>query len=226
MTSLDVQTIPTSWLCWQPIQFPYLSVCSIVFVFHFFSQQLMNCTISVIAIDMLFKLSNKVMSRSCVASFSYVQYWSSSYTEEKEFYFEATYYGMTWQVRPFPEATIPAPEEARFWAPSRSWVHLLASNARTIPKGKQKSWHLCWQKRGHWVLGSQWIAVFESCIYRRETLLLGLLLDAIAGSNHWFICCDPVSKLCQQWFTKEVFCRGFIEPLSVVCEIAQRLEMI
>jgi hypothetical protein len=37
---------------------------------------------------------------------------------------------MTWPVRPFPEATIPAPKEAWFWAPSQSWVHHLASNVR------------------------------------------------------------------------------------------------
>jgi hypothetical protein len=42
--------------------------------------------------------------------------------EEKEFYFKATYLGMTCQVRPLLEATIPAPEEVRFWALSRSWA--------------------------------------------------------------------------------------------------------
>jgi hypothetical protein len=33
------------------------------------------------------------------------------------------------------EATIPAPEGARFWVPSQSWVHRLASNVRAQPQG-------------------------------------------------------------------------------------------
>jgi hypothetical protein len=49
---------------------------------------------------------------------------------------------MTWRVRPFPEATIPAPEEARFWTPSRSWVHRVDYNVRTKPSGKPFAMHL------------------------------------------------------------------------------------
>jgi hypothetical protein len=77
-------------------------------------------------------------------------------------------------------------------------VHRLASNVRAKPKGKQKSWHRCWGKRGHWVLGSQWIGVFKCFVYRCEALLVEVVLDASVGSDHWFICCDPVLKL-QFW---------------------------
>jgi hypothetical protein len=61
--------------------------------------------------------------------------------------------------------------------------------------------------------------VFKRLINRRETfLLIELLLDGSTGLENWFICCDPVLKLCQRWFTKdEVFCGGGVEPLPVVC---------
>jgi hypothetical protein len=39
--------------------------------------------------------------------------------------------------------------------------------------------------------------VFKSLIYRREALLIELVLDLGSGSDHWFICGDPVLKLCQ-----------------------------
>jgi hypothetical protein len=58
--------------------------------------------------------------------------------------------------------------------------------------------------------------MFNSLINRREALLVELLLDASAGSDHRFICCDPVLKLWQRWFTKEVFFGVGIEPLSVI----------
>jgi hypothetical protein len=63
---------------------------------------------------------------------------------------------------------------------------------------------------------SQWIGVFKGLIYRREALLVELLLDASACSDHWFICCDPVLKLCQWWFMKEVFVRVGVELLAVI----------
>jgi hypothetical protein len=71
----------------------------------------------------------------------------SLYTQlekKNSLFFRATYYGMTWQVRPFSEANIPALAEGRFCAPSRSWVHHLASTVRAKPRGKQKSWQICW----------------------------------------------------------------------------------
>jgi hypothetical protein len=58
---------------------------------------------------------------------------------------------------------------------------------------------------------------------RREALLVEVLLDASAGSDHWFICCDPVLKLCQRWFTKELFFGVCVEPLEVICKIAERV---
>jgi hypothetical protein len=58
--------------------------------------------------------------------------------------------------------------------------------------------------------------VFRSLVYRREALLVELVLDASAGLDHRFICCDPVLKLCQRWFTKEVFFRVGVEPLAVI----------
>jgi hypothetical protein len=73
------------------------------------------------------------------------------------------------------------------------------------------------KKGGHWVLRSQWIGVLKSLVYRREALfLVELVLDASAGSDHRFICCDPVLKLCQRWFTKEVSFGVGVEPLSVI----------
>jgi hypothetical protein len=38
-------------------------------------------------------------------------------------------------------------------------------------QGKQMSWHLCWEKRGHWVLGSQWIGMFKCLIVVRPCWL-------------------------------------------------------
>jgi hypothetical protein len=58
--------------------------------------------------------------------------------------------------------------------------------------------------------------MFKCLIYRHEALLIELLLDASVGSDHWFICCDPVLELCQQWFTKEVFFRVGVESLAVI----------
>jgi hypothetical protein len=52
--------------------------------------------------------------------------------------------------------------------------------------------------------------------HRREALLVELLLDVSAGSDHWFTCCDPVLKLCQGGFSKEVFFRVGVEQLAVI----------
>jgi hypothetical protein len=68
--------------------------------------------------------------------------------------------------------------------------------------------------------------VFKGLVNRREALLVELLLDASAGSDHRFICCDPVLKLCQRWFTKEVFFGVGVEPLAVIGEVADRLKMM
>jgi hypothetical protein len=68
--------------------------------------------------------------------------------------------------------------------------------------------------------------VFKCLIDCVKALLVELVLNASTGLNHLFICCDPVLKLCQQWFTKEVFCRARLEPISVVSEVAERLEVI
>jgi hypothetical protein len=46
--------------------------------------------------------------------------------------------------------------------------------------------------------------IFKCLIYRREALLVELMLDPGLGSDHWFICCDSVLK-----------CSG-VEPLSVI----------
>jgi hypothetical protein len=56
--------------------------------------------------------------------------------------------------------------------------------------------------------------MFKGLIYRREALLIELMLDP--GSDHWFICGDPVLKLCQRWFPEEVFFGVGVEPLSVI----------
>jgi hypothetical protein len=60
------------------------------------------------------------------------------------------------------------------------------------------------------------MGVFKCLVYRREALLVELVLDASAGSDHWFICGDPVLQLCQRWFPEEVFFGVGIEPLSVI----------
>jgi hypothetical protein len=39
--------------------------------------------------------------------------------------------------------------------------------------------------------------MFKCLIFRRETLLVEIVLDASMGLDHWFVCCDPVLKLCQ-----------------------------
>jgi hypothetical protein len=64
--------------------------------------------------------------------------------------------------------------------------------------------------------------VFKCHIYRREALLVELVLDASAGSDYWFICCNPVLKLCQRWFAKDVFFRVGVEPLAVIGYVAER----
>jgi hypothetical protein len=58
--------------------------------------------------------------------------------------------------------------------------------------------------------------VFKGLVYRREALLIELVLNPGSGSDHWFICGDPVLKLCQQWFPEEVFFGVGVEPLSVI----------
>ena len=59
--------------------------------------------------------------------------------------------------------------------------------------------------------------MFEGFINRREALLVKLLLYMCAGTNHWIICYNPVLKLGEGWFPKEVFFRGGIEPLTMIC---------
>jgi hypothetical protein len=51
--------------------------------------------------------------------------------------------------------------------------------------------------------------MFKCLINCLETLLVELVLDASTGSDHWFICRDPVLKLCQRWFPKEAFFGGW-----------------
>jgi hypothetical protein len=58
--------------------------------------------------------------------------------------------------------------------------------------------------------------MFKSLIYCREALLIELVLDSGSGSDHWFVCGDPVLQLCRRWFPEEVFFGVGIEPLSVI----------
>jgi hypothetical protein len=59
--------------------------------------------------------------------------------------------------------------------------------------------------------------MFKGLINRRGALLVELVLDVSTGSDHWFICCDSVLKLCQLWFTDEMFFGVGVEPLLVIC---------
>jgi hypothetical protein len=123
---------------------------------------------------------------------------------------------MTWQVRPFSEATIPAPKRDEVLGMEPKLGAQFGFQCQDKTQGETKVLTSMLVKEGNWGLGSQWIGVFKGLVYCCEALLVELLLDASTGSDHWFICCDPVLKLCQRWFTKQMFFRVGAEPPAVI----------
>jgi hypothetical protein len=106
------------------------------------------------------------------------------------------------QVRPLPEATILAAEEARFWAPSWSWMHwfgfqcqgktpgetrfltsMLVKEGSLGPRVPVVSWRVQMPHRSPWGLVG-WVGVGCECRLESLVHMLGPSFEAVSTMVH------------------------------------------